>query len=266
MLPNFSYSSREICLPMLPDVSASADRISLALFDESSTWKPAQAYQSTAHTIESDDSLWEPLCRLSQHQGGTCIADPFGAADEAVLIGRPEFFAPQRWTETTLESVSRNVQRIQHLCEPMRFFLESSAYLCRQESEMNEVEFLSRILTRTGCGWLLNLTGVYANAQNFRFDPYDFLAEVLPAAHRTRIQLTGGYFDVSAGMYFDSPSDPIPDDVWCLYRFALTQARHKIEAVFVQHDPRVPHDPAWQQEIDQARRMTDAALRVSKHR
>ena len=118
---------------------------------------------------------------------------------------------------------------------------------------MSEAEFLWRVLRNTGCGWLLDVTNVYANATNFGFNPYDFITEVMPAAERVQIHLAGGFFDEQAGMYIDSHSEPIPPAVWDLYHHALGQGPRKIDTVFLERDQNFPDERGWRSEIRKVR-------------
>jgi uncharacterized protein (UPF0276 family) len=122
---------------------------------------------------------------------------------------------------------------------------------------MSEAEFLSRVLTRTGCGWLLDVTNVYANAVNHGYDPYAFIREVMPAAHRVQMHLAGGYFDEKAQRYFDSHSFPVHQEVWDLYRFALQEGRGKVEAVFIERDADFPTESGWRDEVREARAIAE---------
>jgi uncharacterized protein (UPF0276 family) len=122
---------------------------------------------------------------------------------------------------------------------------------------MSEAEFLIRVLGRTGCGWLLDVTNVYANAVNHGYDAGAFFEEVMPAAPRVEMHLAGGFFDERSGEYIDSHSEPIPNEVWALYRHALTLARGRVDAVFIERDQNFPDEAGWRAEVRQARRILE---------
>lgn len=166
-------------------------------------------------------------------------------------------FAPLPPTLAALDVACRNVDHIQRYFHPLPFFLENIAYLFRLEGNLTEADFLNRLLRRTGCGWLLDVTNVYANSVNFQFDPYEFIAQVMPAASRVQMHLAGGFFDPTADRYIDSHSEPIPETVWHLYRYALHQAADKVDAVFIERDQNFPDDEGWREEIRNARRIAE---------
>jgi uncharacterized protein (UPF0276 family) len=197
---------------------------------------------------------------LAMAQGAASVTQYLGGAHHLPVMEETQPFLPPAWTEAVLDATSRNVHFLQNFCSPLQFCIETVAYLFRQPGEMSEAEFLSRLLTRTGCGWVLNMTSLYANATNFRFDAYEFMAEVLPAAQRVQIHLAGGYFDDAAGVFVDSRTHGVPEAVWDLYRFALNQARGKIEAVFLERDQLAAAD----NELRHARRLADETLRIKK--
>jgi uncharacterized protein (UPF0276 family) len=81
----------------------------------------------------------------------------------------------------------------------------------------------------------------------------------MPLASRVEMHLAGGFFDERSKRYIDSHSRPVPDDVWDLYRYALTLARGKVDAVFIERDMDFPDEAGWRSEVRQAR---DIALEV----
>lgn len=150
------------------------------------------------------------------------ISSPVATADQVELA----------WTEMTLAETSQQVRRVQFCLEPVTYYVSTVPYLHLATSEITEAEFVARLLTRTGCGWRVNLTHLHANSANFSFDPYEFLAEVLPVAPHVQLELTGGHFDGATRLQLCDAEYPIPPAAWELYRFARTQARRKLAADF----------------------------------
>lgn len=180
---------------------------------------------------------------ISDHLGFTRNGD--GGAE----IGH---FSICPFTQPALDTTCRNVDRVMQRIGDRRFYLENIAYFFRFEGTMSEATFLRRILESTGCGWLLDVTNVYANSLNFGFDPYEFIADVVPSADRLQMHLAGGYFNQKARMYVDSHSDPIPEAVWELYRFAVELAGDRLDAVFIERDQNFPDDAGWMDEVRRA--------------
>ena len=199
----------------------------------------------------------EAIKSIAIENGATSISDHLGftrGSDAGVEMGH---FAPLPLTQQALDTASGNIDLICKYFAPRHFYIENIAYLFQLEGALCEADFLARLLARTGCGWLLDVTNVYANATNFGFDPYEFVDQVMPAARRVQMHLAGGFFDEKAGMYIDSHSHPLPDPVWDLYAHALRAAGKKVEAVFVERDQNYPDDTEWRREIRRVRSIAE---------
>ncbi len=199
----------------------------------------------------------EALKAIAAENGAESISDHLGFtrdAHDGVEMGH---FAPVPPTTDALDVTSQNLELIMRHFAPLNFYLENIAYLFRLEGSMSEAEFLSKLLRRTGCGWLLDVTNVYANATNFGFDGYAFIDEVMPAAERVQMHLAGGFFDEKAGMYIDSHSHPVPDPVWDLYRHALRAGAGKVDAVFIERDQNFPDEDGWRGEVRRVRQIAE---------
>jgi hypothetical protein len=204
----------------------------------------------------------DALKAIASENGAESISDHLGFTRDArdgVELGH---FSPVPPTREALDVACRNLDYIQDALAPFHFYIENIAYLFRLEGTMSEAAFLQQLLDRTGCGWLLDVTNVYANATNFGFDAFDFISAVMPRAPRVQIHLAGGYYDDQVEMYIDSHSHPIPDTVWDLYRHALAVGRDKIDAVFVERDQNFPDESGWRSEI---RKVRDFAESVEVH-
>ena len=202
----------------------------------------------------------ETLKSIAMENGADSISDHLGFTrdgDDGIEMGH---FAPVPFTLAALDNASRNLEIIQQYFQPLHFYLENIAYLFRLEGEVGEAEFLARLLRRTGCGWLLDVTNVYANSVNFTFDAYEFIEQVMPAADSVQMHLAGGYFDEPLKKYIDSHSHPIPEEVFALYRFALKVAGGKTAAVFIERDQNFPDDQGWRDEVRRVREIAEEAV------
>jgi hypothetical protein len=200
------------------------------------------------------------LKAVAQENGAASVSDHLGFTrddDDGVEMGH---FAPVPFTHAALDAVCRNLEVIQRYFSPLHFYLETIAYLFRLPGTMNEAEFLRRLLRRSGSGWLLDVTNVYANATNFGFDAHEFVAEVMPEAQRVQMHLAGGVVDEKSGLYIDSHSHPVPEPVWDLYRHALQLGGEKVEAVFIERDQNFPDETGWREEVRTARRIAEEEI------
>ena len=212
---------------------------------------------SVASPEPPNQTYLEALRAIAIENGASSVSDHLGFTrdgDNGVEMGH---FAPPPWTEAALTATCRNIDHIQKRLGDTRFYVETIAYMFEFQGTMSEADFVSKMLKCTGCGWLLDVTNVYANATNFNFDPYDFIASVMPHAETVQIHLAGGFFDERSNMYIDSHSEPIPDAVWDLYRFSLEQGHGKVDAVFVERDQDFPDEAGWRSEIRRVREIAE---------
>jgi uncharacterized protein (UPF0276 family) len=96
---------------------------------------------------------------------------------------------------------------------------------------------------------------VYANARNHGYHAREFILTVMPAADRVEMHLAGGFLDERTGFYVDSHSEPISEEVWELYRFALQAAGPKVKAAFIERDTNFPDEQGWRNEVRMARQI-----------
>lgn len=144
--------------------------------------------------------------------------------------------SPLMFTEDTLRCTIRNVTMAQDfLDKPL--VLENVTYVVEVPyQEMSQAEFFGRLVDATGCGVLLDVTNLYINATNHRFDALDFLA-AMPLDRIVQVHLAGGF--ATDGFLVDSHSEAVGEEVWEL--FATLAGKTRIRACVVEHDANFPH-------------------------
>lgn len=133
---------------------------------------------------------------------------------------------PLPYTSGMLDRICAHIEEAQDAVG-MRMLLENpSSYLTFETSTIDEVDFLSEIVRRTGCGLLLDINNVYVSAVNLGFDPLGYVA-AFPLAAVGEIHL-GGHAEDSAGqgpeLLIDAHNAPVAESVWQLYRSVIEQA------------------------------------------
>jgi uncharacterized protein (UPF0276 family) len=130
---------------------------------------------------------------------------------------------PLPYTDKTLTRVCSHIDQVQNVLG-IRMLLENpSAYLAFESATMGEIEFLSEIVARTGCGLLLDVNNVHVSAVNLGFDPLDYI-DAFPIACVGEIHLGGFAEDRDAdgsALLIDSHGAPVADQVWALYERAI---------------------------------------------
>ncbi len=152
---------------------------------------------------------------------------------------------PVPFTSVALEVLVENVRTAQRVL-PVPFAVENVATLVRwPDPECTEAEFLRRLLDATGCGFLLDLSNLYANTLNFGGDAIAELA-TLPLERVAYVHVAGG---VRHGrLYHDTHAHPLPVETMALVR-ALR--RRGCEAgVMLERDDRFPPIAELEAELD----------------
>jgi uncharacterized protein (UPF0276 family) len=149
--------------------------------------------------------------------------------------------APLPWTREALDVLERNVARARSriarvVGRDVPIVLENIAAPMRwPDAEMSEAAFLGELVARTGCGLLLDVENLHANALNFGEDPRDVLA-ALPPDSVAQLHVAGGAY--AGDTYVDSHAYPVNDAVWALVAEACE--RFAIRAIVVERDDRLP--------------------------
>lgn len=140
---------------------------------------------------------------------------------------------PLPYDREVLDMIACRVERFQaRVAAP--FLLENSVYfLTFRDQDMTEPQFLNELTARTGCGVLLDLHNLYANARNHGFDEHEFLDE-LDLTRVVEMHIAGG--TEFAGMYTDSHSGPCPERVWQLLDYVAPRAPNLRAVTFEFHD------------------------------
>ncbi|MFG1793340.1 DUF692 family multinuclear iron-containing protein [Nocardia sp. NPDC049149] len=118
------------------------------------------------------------------------------------------------------------------------FLLENITYHLDFPAELSEAEFITLVIESAGCGLLLDLTNVFINAVNHRYDPIEFLNSI-PLERVVQLHLAGGYW--SEGTLLDSHSAPVPAEVWELLDH-VSGRTPALRCVILERDQEFPDD------------------------
>ena len=136
---------------------------------------------------------------------------------------------PLPYTDEALRVVIRNIHLVQETLRRRLLIENPSQYLSLPDSTMSESEFLSEVVSRTGCGILLDVNNLYVTAVNAgtpaltvlndllsRVSPED-IAEVHLSGHTDLPTTSGG-----SGLVGDHGSSVGPE-VWKLFEAAIAE-------------------------------------------
>jgi uncharacterized protein (UPF0276 family) len=251
MPPSIGLSIREHNRDILPSTAVSAveftfERASNALLTyRNDSMLRAKPYRSVHALKASPGSVAPPaeayldaIADFARAVNATAISDHIGITHHG---GRDlGHFAPVVYRRGAVNAIARNCDIIRRRLERggvnAPIFLENIAYFAEmwpEHATMTEPEFVCEVLRASGCGLLLDLENVHANAVNFAYDPFSFIDQVAAVGAKCQIHLAGGHTE--AGFYLDSHAHPVPASTWALFRYALS-AIPTVEAVFIERD------------------------------
>lgn len=131
---------------------------------------------------------------------------------------------PVPYDEQTLSRVSDHVDQVQDVLGRQMLLENPSTYVQFAQSTMEETDFLKEIVSRTGCGLLLDVNNVFVSATNQNYHPKAYL-DAFPTEHVGEIHLGGHEIDedeTGAPLLIDAHNNPVVDPVWALYEYTLS--------------------------------------------
>ena len=159
---------------------------------------------------------------------------------------------PLAYDASTLERVCEHVDQVQSTLKRPMLLENPSTYLQFQRSTLDETDFISEIIRRTGCGLLLDVNNVYVSCINHQRDPLAYI-DALPLHVVGEIHLAGFAEDTDSlgdRLLIDDHGAPIDNAVWQLYAQVL--ARTGAVATLIERDNQVPAFSVLQVEARQA--------------
>lgn len=147
---------------------------------------------------------------------------------------------PLAYDSATLQRVCEHVDQVQSTLKRPMLLENPSTYLQFQRSTLDETNFISEVIRRTGCGLLLDVNNVYVSCINHQRDPLAYL-DALPLHAVGEIHLAGFAEDTDSlgdRLLIDDHGAPIDNAVWQLYEKVLTQVGSV--ATLIERDNQVP--------------------------
>ncbi len=153
-------------------------------------------------------------------------------------------------TEAALRALRDNVARLQdHIQVPL--ILENiTETLQYPDNEMGEGEFLCRVCDECDVGILLDVTNLYINSVNYRFDPVEMLHQI-PSERIVQLHFVGAY--VQDGWWVDGHNAPTQSEIWDLLEVVLDYA--DVKGVILERDEEIPPLEELLKELERAREL-----------
>ena len=142
-------------------------------------------------------------------------------------------------TAESLQRIADNIERAQDALH-QRIALENPAhYLTLPQHELGEIDFLTELARRTGCGLLLDVNNVFVSASNLGYSAEAYI-DAFPGDTVLEIHLAGHTPDPELGdaLLIDSHDAPVSTGVWDLY--ARLIARIGSKPTLIERDDHLP--------------------------
>lgn len=96
---------------------------------------------------------------------------------------------PLPFNKKVVTHVASRIKKIQDIFQ-LSFLIENPSYYMILDNEMNEADFISKIVERADCGLLLDINNVFVNSKNHKYNPIRFL-ESLPLERVVQVHIAG---------------------------------------------------------------------------
>jgi uncharacterized protein len=154
---------------------------------------------------------------------------PASVSDHLSFSGSPHNrFAdllPVPYTRASLDHFAAEIGKVQDRLKRAILVENPSRYLAYQGDEMSEIEFIERLLDRSGCGLLFDINNVEVSATNLGFSAEAYVDAVDPL-WVGEIHLAGHAVEIhdSGPLLIDDHGSDVTHATWSLYRRFIARA------------------------------------------
>jgi uncharacterized protein (UPF0276 family) len=170
---------------------------------------------------------------------------------------------PIPYDEESLRLLAAQLHEVQEALRRPYLIENPASYFGFGTSTLTEVQFLSELVTMTGCRLLCDVSNIFVSGNNLGFDPYAFI-DAFPAQAVDELHL-GGFTpeqdsaQCGSEVLIDTHAGPIAEPVWPLYAHALR--RFGPRPTLIEWDNAIPDLATLLQEADHATAIAAAIAR-----
>ncbi|MAQ90285.1 MAG: hypothetical protein CMM03_10555 [Rhodopirellula sp.] len=135
----------------------------------------------------------------------------------------------------------RNLEKIRDRCRHVMDFcqrpllLENITTHINLPGELGEAEFLNELCEQAQISTLLDITNLFINSRNHRFDPFDWIRQLNPK-HIKQVHLVG--YSKQGNKFFDNHGSAIQSELWDIFEFVINYAT--IDCAIIERDLNLP--------------------------
>jgi len=153
---------------------------------------------------------------------------------------------PIPFCKEAVQHVSEKIARVQDYLQ-MEIAMEIVSYYTPIAAEMSEAEFITDIVTQSGCKLLLDVNNVFVNSFNHRYDANKFI-DWLPLDKVAYIHMAG-HEKIAEDLIIDTHGQPIIDPVYNLFEYTVQKMSDPVP-VLLERDFNIPDLKELQAELD----------------
>ena len=130
---------------------------------------------------------------------------------------------PLRYDLSTLQRVCAHIDQVQNTLQRQILLENPATYVEFDQTHFDEASFIHEVITRSGCGLLLDVNNVYVSCVNHDRDPLAYI-NALPLHAVGELHLAGFAEDIDQSgqrLLIDSHGAPVDQAVWALYQQVL---------------------------------------------
>ncbi len=159
---------------------------------------------------------------------------------------------PLPYIPETLTRVCEHVDEVQEVLGRQMLLENPSTYLAFAESTYSEIDFITEVVRRTGCGLLFDVNNVFVSCTNQEWDPVLYV-DAYPLDHVREIHLAGHALEADEKqrpLLIDTHDRPVDAMVWGLFEHAI--ARTGPVPTLIEWDADVPAWPVLEADAQHA--------------
>ena len=130
---------------------------------------------------------------------------------------------PLRYDLSTLQRVCAHIDQVQNTLQRQILLENPATYVEFDQTHFDEASFIHEVISRSGCGLLLDVNNVYVSCVNHDRDPLAYI-NALPLHAVGELHLAGFAEDIDQSgqrLLIDSHGAPVDQAVWALYQQVL---------------------------------------------
>jgi uncharacterized protein len=158
---------------------------------------------------------------------------------------------PVPYTKASLSHFAGEIGKVQDRLKRNILIENPSRYLAYQGDEMSEIEFIERLISKSGCGLLFDINNIEVSATNLGFSAQAYV-DAIDADWVGEIHLAGHAVEhhESGPLLIDDHGSHVTDATWSLYRRFIDRAGAK--PTLIEWDTDVPDYAVLMTEVDKA--------------